>query len=269
MKTLIVFVLLFLNGVWAQRPAQHPPLPLDQCQTQAPWGLPQTNRPLAVICRRGYVTGNDTQAHIPAWTSWTLTPQHALGCLPRTDAFAADQSLPVGIAATPADYAGSGYDKGHVAPDGDMSWDLQVETESFLMTNMMPQLPGLNRGIWKLLETAVRGWAFQRGHTYLIYAGPVYGSGDPVIGSDHVVVPHAFFKIVLDTNTQEMAGFLFPHTGNQGNDLLKVRATVAQIQQLTGIQFEFPPGVKELPGNQLWPVDFGSLTQSKRNVCKQ
>ena len=47
----------------------------------------------------------------------------------------------------------TGYDKGHAAPDGDLSWSQQVEYESFLMTNMYPQHGSLNRGIWKLLET--------------------------------------------------------------------------------------------------------------------
>lgn len=269
MNKLLLTLFLSSLSLLAQGRTQRAPLPVAACQAQAPLGMPQTARTTSLICRQGYLTANDTAAKVPVWTSYTLTPQHALGCLPRTDAFATDQSLPAGLRADPSDYAGTGYDKGHVAPDGDMSWDPQVEIESFLMTNMFPQLPGLNRGIWKLLETAVRGWAVQRGHTMLIYAGPVYAANDPVIGANHVVVPHAFFKIVVDGNTNEVAGFLFPQAGNQGNDLTKVRASVAQIQQLTGINFGFPGTLKEQPAGQVWPVDFGALTNSKKAVCKQ
>ena len=266
-----LFLTLFLSSLslLAQGRTQRAPLPLNACEAQAPLGLPKTARAVSTICRQGYLTANDTAAKLPVWTSYTLTPQHALGCLPRTDAFATDQSLPAGKRADPSDYAGTGSDKGHVAPDGDMSWDPQVETESFLMTNMMPQLPGLNRGIWKLLETAVRGWVVQRGHNMLVYAGPIYSTADPVIGANHVVVPHAFYKIVVDGTTGEVAGFLFPQTGNQGNDLTRVRATVAQIQQQTGVDFGITADQKELALNQLWPVDFGALTNSKKAVCKQ
>jgi hypothetical protein len=73
--------------------------------------------------------------------------------------------------ARPDDSAGTGYDKAHAAPDGDLSWSQQVEYESFLMTNMYPQHGSLNRGIWKLLETSVRGWAVQRNQPYTIYVG--------------------------------------------------------------------------------------------------
>lgn len=267
-KILMLFVLIFAP-VWPQGRVQKPPMPLENCSNQAPLGLPQTNRATTMICRTGYLTANDTAAKLPVWTSYTLTPAHALGCIPRTDAFAADQSLTPGLRAEPSDYAGTGYDKGHVVPDADLSWDLQAEYESFLMTNMMPQLPGLNRGIWKLLETAVRGWAVQRGHNLLIYVGPIYGSGDPVIGANRVIIPRAFYKIVVDGSTGEVAGFLFPQAPNQGNDLTRVRVPIAQIEQLSGIKFQLPDDQRELPLDQVWPVDYGALTNAKKATCKQ
>ena len=70
---------------------------------------------------------------------------------------------PQGGRAEPADYVGSGFDMGHIAPDGDMRWDPDVERKSSMLSNMTPQLPGLNRGLWKLLKTAVRAGADQSG----------------------------------------------------------------------------------------------------------
>ena len=253
---------------YAANAAQAPAQPAAACQAQMPFGMAQTQRQgLVALCHYSYLTVVDPAAKIPVYVSYTLTPQHALGCLPRTDAFAADASMPGG--ATPGDYSGTGFDKGHVAPDGDMSFDNQAETESFLMTNMLPQLPSLNRGIWKLLETSVRGWSYQQNQIFTIYAGPIYGAGDKTIGKG-VVVPHGFFKIVIDDTTGAVAAWQFPHApnqGNLGNDLTKFRVPVAQIEQTVGIKFGFPAGAVELQPGKEWGVDFGKLTAAKKSKC--
>jgi len=198
---------------------------------------------------------------------YELLPQNALGCVARTNAFAPNQFVPNG--ATPKDYAATGYDKGHMAPDGDLSWDPQVEYESFLMTNMSPQAGSLNRGIWKLLETSVRGWAVQRNQSYWVVAGGVYAPGDKTIGAG-VVVPHAFYKIVVNNQTGEVAGWMFPHVApypNLGNDLTKFRMPIAQIEQQSGVKYALPAGAKELAPGAEWKVDFGALTNAKRAKC--
>ena len=265
MKYIVLLLTLFVSQ--AQAWEQVAPYPVEKCQVQAPYGFPQSTTQGVAICRAGYVTLNDTAAKLPVWVSYTLYPEYALGCVPRSNGFAPDQSLPKGSRAELADYAKSGYDIGHVAPNADMSSFDQFEKESFLLTNMFPQKPGLNRGIWKLLETSIRGWATQLGHPLVVYAGPIYGPGDSTIGANKVVVPHAFFKIVVDTTTNQVAGFLFNHEGGQGNDLTKVRAPITQIQQLSGVTFAYPANASELPLDQLWPVDFGMLTKAKKEKC--
>ena len=244
------------------------PYPIEKCQVQAPYGFPQTSTPGVAICRAGYVTLNDTSAKLPVWVSYTLYPEYALGCVPRSNGFAPDQSLPKGSRAELLDYKGSGYDIGHVVPNADQSRFDQTEKESFLLSNMVPQIANLNRGIYKLAETSVRGWVVQRNHPYVIYAGPIYDRNDKTIGPNKVVVPHAFYKIAIDTTTNEVAGFIFPHQAGLGNDLTKVRAPIAQIQQLAGITFAYPANATELPLDQLWPVDFGALTKAKQTECK-
>jgi endonuclease G len=157
-----------------------------------------------------------------------------------------------------------------MSPDGDLSWDVQVEYESFLMTNMSPQAGSLNRGIWKLLETSVRGWTVQLNQPYTIYVGGVYGGGDLTIGKG-VVVPHAFYKIVINNTTGEVAGWWFPHVKpypNLGNDLTKFRKPIAQIQQEAGVKYAFPSHAREVQPGAEWPVDFGKLTNQKRAYCK-
>ena len=267
MKKFLVSLLFVLAAIPAFAWNQRPPFPVAQCQAHAPYGFPQVQGQIQPLCQQAYLVGYDAAAKLPRFVMYELLPQNALGCVARTNAFAANQFVPNG--AVPGDYAGTGYDKGHMAPDGDLSWDVQVEFESFLMTNMSPQAGSLNRGIWKLLETSVRGWAVQRNQSYWVVAGGVYGAGDKTIGKG-VVVPHAFYKIVVNNQTGEAAGWMFPHTApypNLGNDLTKFRMPIAQIEQQAGVAYALPAGTRELAPGAEWAVNFGALTNAKRAKC--
>ena len=265
MKKIFLSLLISLTTTafaWEQRQ----PLPVQQCQIHSPYGFAQTQRPAQPICREGYLVAYDAPVKIPVYVAYTLKPENALGCVARTNAFVADQSIQNG--ARPDDYIGTGYDKGHAAPDGDLSWSQQVEYESFLMTNMYPQHGSLNRGIWKLLETSVRGWAVQTNQSYTIYVGAMYGANDESFKG--IIIPHAYYKIVINNVTGQVAGWKFPHTKpyvNLGNDLTKFRAPIAQIQEYAGVKYHFPANAKELQPGQEWPVNFGALTNAKRAKC--
>ena len=268
MKKILFTLVLAISSLQSHAWEQRAPLPVDSCKVHSPYGFAQTQRKAQPICREAYLVAYDAPVKIPAYVAYTLLPQNALGCFPRTNAFVADQSLN-GTGARPDDYAGTGYDKGHAAPDGDLSWSQQVEYESFLMTNMYPQAGSLNRGIWKLLETSVRGWSYQLGNSFTIFAGAVYTEGNKTIGKG-VIVPHGYYKIVINNNTGAIAGWAFPHTApypNLGNDLTKFRLPIAQIEQIAGIQFAFPANAKELDPGTEWPVNFGDLTKAKRAKC--
>ena len=265
MKKLLLLLALFATQAFAWE--QRAPLPVQACAVHSPYGFAQTQRTAQPICREAYLVAYDAPVKIPVYVAYTLLPQNALGCWPRTNAFVADKSIQGG--ATPSDYAGTGYDKGHAAPDGDLSWSEQVEYESFLMTNMYPQHGSLNRGIWKLLETSVRGWAVQGNQSYTIFVGALYGAGNEYIGQG-VIVPHAYYKIVINNQTKQIAGWRFPHTKpyvNLGNDLTKFRVPVADIQKEAGVKYAFPQGAIELAPGQEWRVDFGALTNAKRAKC--
>ena len=265
MKKFLLLLALFATQAWAWD--QRPPLPPQACQVHSPYGFAATQRPAQPICREAYLVAYDAPVKIPVYVAYTLLPQNALGCWPRTNAFVADRSVPNG--AKPDDYAGTGYDKGHAAPDGDLSWSEIVEYESFLMTNMYPQHGSLNRGIWKLLETSIRGWAVQLNQPYTIYVGAFYGQGDPFIGNG-VIVPSGYYKIVINNATKEIAGWAFPHTKpyqNLGNDLTKFRMMISSIESKAGVKFAYPQGAKEVSPGAEWPVNFGALTNAKRAKC--
>ena len=266
MRKLITGLLFLLATTGAFAWTQRQPFPIAQCQAHAPYGFPQSAG-VQPLCQQAYLVGYDAVAKLPRFVTYELLPQNALGCVARTNAFAANQFIQNG--AKPDDYAATGYDKGHMAPDGDLSWDPQVEFESFLMTNMSPQAGSLNRGIWKLLETSVRGWTVQRNQSFTVYVGGIYSASDKKIGTG-VVVPHAFYKIVINNQTKEVAGWMFPHTApypNLGNDLTKFRMPIAQIMQQAVVTYAFPQGAIELQPGKEWAVDFGALTKAKRTKC--
>ena len=261
-KLLITLSLLFCVPVYAWN--QRPVLPLAQCQAQIPYGLPTSDAAVQLICRQAYLVGYDSIEKIPRYVSYTLTPSHAVGCVARTNAFAADQSVSNG--ATPADYAKSGYDKGHIAPNADMSWDTQIEFESFLMTNMAPQTPYTNRSIVKSAETQVRTWTVELNQPFVVYGGPIFNLQDKTIGHG-VNVPHAFFKIAINTQTGQTVAWIFPNVATGDGDITKLRAPVSQIEQQSGIKFAFPANAVELPAGKEWTADFGKVAQAKRNTC--
>jgi endonuclease G len=269
MKHLFSFAVALLISVPSFAWEQKPPLPIDQCAVHAPYGIPTANKADAiVICRSGYVTMHDNQAKIPVWASYAIDAQTALGCIPRTNAFVADNSLPLGKKASPTDYAGTGYDQGHLVPDGDQSYNQQVEWESFLMTNMSPQLPNLNRGVWKQLESNVRAWAVQRNHKLIVIPGDIYDTATAKkIGKSNVVVPTALFKIVIDTQTNEALAFIYEHKESQPTDIALGQVSIAEVEKRTGITFPVPKGVDKNVKPKIWTADLGALGKSKKAKC--
>lgn len=266
MKILIVALCLLIFP-HAHAWEQGAPLPLEQCAQHTPWGLALSSKSLTGICRQGYVSAYDSDAKIPQWVAYTLVSDAVLGCAQRITEFIGDNSVVSG--AMPDDYTGTGYDRGHAAPAGDMNWSEQTRYEAALMTNIYPQAGSFNRGIWKSLETNVRGWVVQNRAAYTIYIGAIYTLNDKKIGRG-VVVPTQFYKIVVNANTGEVAGWLFPHVApypNLGNNLTKYRTSVGNIMRVADVEFKFPANAVELPMTAEWPINFAALSAAKRQKC--
>lgn len=253
-----VFLVLSSSSFGAQQS-----LSLDECKTQAPYGFPTSQKQsTSKICRAGYVLEHDNVAKIPVWVSYVLTPEHVMGCVPRSNDFEADQSLV--NPSVPKDYAKSGYDTGHIANAEDMRWSVQAEQDSFILSNMTPQIPGFNRGIWKSLETRTRVWAMSRNDALLVYAGPIYDrKQNQVIGKNMVTVPSGFFKILIDTRTNEGLAFVFANSASK-KSLSTFTTTLANVQKQTGVTFPVPKGVKF--STSLWKTEKTIIGQ-KKSIC--
>lgn len=169
----------------------------------------------------GYTTSYNHKFHIPNWVAYELHPSELNGINERSDKFLPDPLI-MPSTCNSADYTKTGYDRGHMAPAGDMTWSETAMKESFFMSNICPQSPPLNRGIWKDLESAVRNYVKNQQHPLFIVTGPVISENNPVynhwqlgiIGKTHrVTVPKYFFKAVLDTvGIDKSVAYIIPNS---------------------------------------------------------
>lgn len=269
-KLIFCFLFIFLTILpWNVTAGTQPtPLDIDKCNAFLIYGKPtETTDNSTIICRTGYLLAYDIRAKIPIWVTYMLKPHNTIGCFSRSNAFSSDQSLKSNEKSTVEDYAHSGYDTGHLAPAGDMAWDETVERESFILSNTGPQTPELNRGPWKMLETAVRSWAYNSGNDLIIYAGPIYDIKENiVIGPNRVTVPHAYYKIVIDTNKKQTLAFIFENSKLPGKDLNYYQVNVLDVERATGIEFNIPDdkSVK----NNIWTINTILLSAAKKQKCK-
>lgn len=204
-------------------------------------------KPQAVFerAREGYVLAQDARLKIPLWVQYELTRADLGSSVSRSEDFRVDTSIPKGARAEMADYLNSGFDRGHMAPAEDMSRTASTMSESFLLSNMAPQVGvGFNRGLWKNLEAAIRGWVQQRGRLTVI-TGPVFVSTSNrveyvTIGKSQVAVPTHFFKIVVDTDNArgvEVLAFLMPNRDLEGKEMRSFLTSIEEIENLTGLDF--------------------------------
>lgn len=191
-----------------------------------------------MLYREGYVACHDNNKKVADWVSYHLTESHLVKNIDRTDDFRPDPDLPCGQRSELADYADSGYDRGHLAPAGDMTRSRRVMSESFLLSNMAPQVGvGFNRGIWKKLEEDVREWAREKKNLYVI-TGPIYESDCGTIGHSRVAVPTYFYKIVVSCGNEiDAIAFILPNEKNPDGRLPEFITTIDEIERLTGLDF--------------------------------
>lgn len=238
------------------------------CSSFTPWGEPQLfpARPITMLCRKAYLAAHDDERLVPAWVAWTLTPEHAMGCLPRKNQFRADPDLPAGHRARPIDYAKSGFDQGHLAPDADMAWDVDVMSESFLMSNMSPQRPQLNRWEWEQLEATTRAWTMTMG-TLQIIDGPIYDTDSDTIGPDHVLVPNRFFKVIVAAERGQAIAFEMVNGTVRKGPLFPYVVSIAQVEHDAGITIPLPANIDIQHAAVPWGGEPAAFMRSKKAVC--
>ena len=228
-RLVLLFVLLHSSLAYAA--------PFDNCEEYIKYGIPgDTGDPL---CRKGFALAHHSERKTAVWVAEHLTREKVAAQLPRTDNFVPDPDLPPGKRAEVSDYKGSNYDRGHMAPSGDMRWDMEAMRQSFYLSNVSPQVgPGMNRGIWSKLEEQVRQWASQRGELY-VYTGPIYAPDEPVIviGPNQVAAPTHFYKVIFDPVRVEAIAFIMPNAELRTADMPQYIVAVSEVEEMTGLNF--------------------------------
>jgi len=174
--------------------------------------------------------------------TYELTSSMISGTQSRTNNFRPDPKIDTGSASLD-DYKNSGYDRGHLAPAGDMKCSHIAMSESFYLSNMSPQKPSFNRGGWKKLETIVRNWATQYKKLYVVTGG-ILTQGLDKIGSNRVSVPNYYYKIIYVPSTSNMIAFLLPNR-KITNNIKSYVVSTDHVEAITGIDF-FPQLPDEL-----------------------
>lgn len=166
-----------------------------------------------------------------------VTKEKIVGGFKRKDDFRPDPELAENNQSKLTDYVGNPYDRGHLVPAGNSTQSAEVMSESFFLSNMVPQVPNHNRGIWKQLETCIRNWTIDDNKDLYIITGTVYNKEYKSIGDNKVGVPDYMWKVIIDAKTNTAIAFLFPNISLPVEDLPKYIVSISEIEEKTGIDF--------------------------------
>ena len=188
------------------------------------------------LCFRAYSVMHSGLSRTPLWSAEHLVRAdvEAAQALSRRDSFHAESRLPPSDRAELSDYARSGYDRGHMAPNGDMP-DRLAQGESFSLANMVPQVHANNAGVWAGIEGAVRQLALDEGELYVVTGPAFIGANVQRIGN--VLVPSHLWKAVYSPRQRRAGAYVVT------NDATREYSTIsiAQLETMTGI--DALPGV--------------------------
>lgn len=207
------------------------------------YGIPQETDLL--LSRTGFSIGYSQKYRQAIWVSYILTAEQLeKKQIDRINVFQVDPAVkyhPV----LPQNYSGTGYDRGHLAPAADMTYSVETMKYSFFMTNISPQIPGCNRGIWRRVENQVRRWAFKE-KSLSVITGPLFKDEGKTLGNTEIPIPYAFYKVILDvTPPMKMIAFLIPNKTTKRR-IQSFVVTVDDIEKLTGYDFfsKLPDGME-------------------------
>lgn len=207
-----------------------------------------------------YALSYNNSTRIPNWVSWQLNKAW-LGNTQRANDFRPDTTLPSGwYQVTTSDYNNSGFDRGHMSPSADRTDSVANNSATFLMTNMIPQAPDNNQGVWANLENYSRDLVTKQNKELYILSGGYGTCGTGSAGSkcsipavtspsNTITIPARTWKVivVLDTpgtgvsgvttNTRVIAVDIPNAQGVRSDDWRKYRVSVDTLEQKTGYDF--------------------------------
>lgn len=208
------------------------------------------------------------------WVAYELTKKELTSRFKRKNNFKPDPKVTTG-SAVDKDYLRSGYDRGHLAPAADLSFDQTALNESFYFSNMSPQLHSFNGsgGLWYRLEMAQREWASNEGSIYIV-TGPVLSKDLPKIPNSKVSIPRAFYKAILDYSqpTVKAIAFVLPHIASK-ESFFNYAVSIDSVENLLGFNLfsELPDNIENAIESKIDITSWQSIsvTKSKKEEPKE
>jgi len=200
-----------------------------------------------IIMRPQYVLSYNPQKNVANWVSWNLNSSW-YGDVPRYSGnFITDTSLPDSFYKVKhSDYTNSGYDRGHMVRSEERTRTVEDNKSTFLLTNILPQRPDLNRGVWLNLENYCEELCKKENKELFVIAGGIFHSQNKI--KDVIAVPDSFFKIIVMLNRDEslqsvsdstkIIAVIMPNKNGVRNDSWKsYLTTIRRIESSTGYNF--------------------------------
>jgi endonuclease G len=218
------------------------PAPAPDKDATAPYGEPADQRGLKHLVNKGYSVGYDDSLPSPRWSSYRVFPFKDVH-LERPSTFKSDVRTTARV--TTAEYVHSGYDRGHLSPNYAISvcYGEEAQKETFLLSNIVPQVHALNAGLWKDLEQRIVRRYVERYGTVWVQVGPVFT--EPAAKKvGRIPVPDAFWMVVSEyeetTRGLRAIAYLIPHEETwRDHELTRYVVSIRKVETLTGLDF-FP-----------------------------
>lgn len=195
--------------------------------------FPLAQKDVTRLCKTRFAVGYDMLAGTPVWASYKITPENMRRAgLDRSSTFRPDPAIRPNKQPNNAQFVGNNLDRGHLVPFEDVNDDKTAALESMLFSNIVPQYDSFNRGIWKALEGRIRHEGLIN-ELYVI-TGPIYQSG--ISSSGSLLVPTAFFKVIINIRTKRIVSYLIPHSDTAKTvDLNKYVVRLSAIEKSAGL----------------------------------
>jgi endonuclease G, mitochondrial len=195
--------------------------------------LPIANQPYVVLCKSEIAIGYSLDKKTALFVAQKIDPEKVtLPNASSSPSFKQDPSVDSNHQASLKDYAGSGYDRGHLAAFEDNNHTLQAAAESSYLTNIIPQNASMNRGIWRVLEGKVREESLN-GSLYVI-SGPIYSANSKTIG-DNIKIPDKMFKVIVNPKTKTVTTYIIPNAPIKSDLLPSFISNRAELFRESGV----------------------------------
>ena len=230
--------IIFVVALWAGMLGSALAAINQQCPQHTAYGAPvHQNRPGdQELCKTNYAVIHSCQFKNPIAVMEHITPAAISGPAQRRDDFREDPAVSAQCRSRLQDYAGNPYDRGHMSAAAGNTQNDQIMSESFFLSNMVPQVPNNNRGIWRILEMQIRDQVVQSGQSLHVISGAIFAQGHITIGAG-VAVPTHLYKVIINRQTGDITAYLLPNSALPVADLPKYKTTLQSVEQATGMRF--------------------------------